>query len=183
MKFLCDEMLLRLGRWLRAAGYDTEIAEPGATDRSLMKKAVEEGRLMLSKDKKLREFKGAHGRLVLLQGSKMDECAEELTKKLGVDWLRKPFSRCLLCNAPLVPGGGKNWEVVPPNMRGKAYHCPRCEKPYWEGAHVWRMRAKLEGWAGLASAPKTCQQRAADVVPEAEERAGERGGRTEMEDG
>jgi hypothetical protein len=28
-RFLCDEMLHGLGRWLRAAGYDTVIAESG----------------------------------------------------------------------------------------------------------------------------------------------------------
>jgi hypothetical protein len=28
-RFLCDEMLRGLGRWLRAAGYDTVIAEVG----------------------------------------------------------------------------------------------------------------------------------------------------------
>ena len=33
---MCDEMLLRLGRWLRAAGYDTAIAEGGMEDPALI---------------------------------------------------------------------------------------------------------------------------------------------------
>ncbi|MFC1747188.1 Mut7-C RNAse domain-containing protein [Pseudomonadota bacterium] len=35
-KFLCDEMLQRVGRWLRVAGYDTLIAVPGTPDRELI---------------------------------------------------------------------------------------------------------------------------------------------------
>jgi hypothetical protein len=34
-RFLCDEMLVGLGRWLRIAGYDTVIAERGRNDREL----------------------------------------------------------------------------------------------------------------------------------------------------
>jgi hypothetical protein len=35
MRFVCDEMLRGLGRWLCAAGYDTAIAEGGLPDRIL----------------------------------------------------------------------------------------------------------------------------------------------------
>ncbi len=32
VRFLCDEMLTRLARWLRAAGYDTVMLEIGESD-------------------------------------------------------------------------------------------------------------------------------------------------------
>src|SRR5512134_3148833 len=35
LRFLCDEMLVGLGRWLRIAGCDTAIAERGRRDRDL----------------------------------------------------------------------------------------------------------------------------------------------------
>jgi uncharacterized protein with PIN domain len=35
LRFLCDEMLAGLGRWLRIAGYDAAIAGPGRRDRDL----------------------------------------------------------------------------------------------------------------------------------------------------
>lgn len=35
-RLLCDEMLIRLGRWLRAAGYDTAIATARGADRALV---------------------------------------------------------------------------------------------------------------------------------------------------
>ena len=45
MRLLCDEMLARLGRWLRAAGYDTEIATGGASDRALTAHCAGDGPL------------------------------------------------------------------------------------------------------------------------------------------
>ena len=53
MRFLCDEMLLRLARLLRAAGYDTYLASGGEPDAALLKLAREEGRMLITRDKRL----------------------------------------------------------------------------------------------------------------------------------
>ena len=45
MKFLCDEMLKRLGQWLRVAGYDVLMLPDGTSDRELIQRAVEEHRV------------------------------------------------------------------------------------------------------------------------------------------
>ena len=52
MRFLCDAMLGDLAKWLRAAGYDTYYARQGTdvSDRSLTRKALEEGRILLTSD-------------------------------------------------------------------------------------------------------------------------------------
>jgi uncharacterized protein len=42
-------MLRGLGRWLRAAGYDTLIAERGLADRVLARRCAEEDRVLLTK--------------------------------------------------------------------------------------------------------------------------------------
>ncbi|RFA27009.1 hypothetical protein CAI21_15770 [Alkalilimnicola ehrlichii] len=39
-RLLCDEMLLRLARWLRAAGYDTALAVSGMQDRAVFGKSL-----------------------------------------------------------------------------------------------------------------------------------------------
>lgn len=46
--FLVDEMLQRLGPWLRAAGYDTRIATHAEADYYLLRQAIDEGRLLLT---------------------------------------------------------------------------------------------------------------------------------------
>ncbi len=50
-KFLCDEMLWGLGRWLRAAGYAT--AARGLADGELLRRAGAEGRVLLTLDRAL----------------------------------------------------------------------------------------------------------------------------------
>jgi uncharacterized protein with PIN domain len=52
-RLLCDEMLRGLGRWLRAAGYDTVIAKGGLPDRTLAERRTEEDRVLLTKDRDL----------------------------------------------------------------------------------------------------------------------------------
>ncbi|WP_316976739.1 DUF5615 family PIN-like protein [Shumkonia mesophila] len=150
MKFLCDEMLQGLGRWLRAAGYDTAIAGDGAQDRDLLRQAAAEERIVVSRDRHLLEHRAAAGRVVLLAAEGTDGCARELAARLPVDWSYRPFSRCLLCNASLVPATAVDRAALPPAMAHlpePLHRCPRCDKIYWEGGHVRRMRARLAGFA------------------------------------
>lgn len=149
MKFLCDEMLQRVGRWLRAAGYDTLIATRGETDRLLLQRALEQGRWLLTRDRKLLEHRGADEVVLLLDSDGVDECIGELTRRLAVDWLYRPFSRCLRCNTPLVEASAEQMRQIPPRVRGRfdtARYCPRCRQVYWEGSHVRRMRERLHRW-------------------------------------
>jgi len=41
-RFLCDEMLGRLCRYLRAAGYDALLANNGRSDRELLRQCHEQ---------------------------------------------------------------------------------------------------------------------------------------------
>ncbi len=148
LRFLCDEMLVRLGRWLRAAGYDTLIQE-GGSDRSMLYAAVREDRLLVTRDRKLQEFRGAAGRVLLLESNTLPGCVEELSRRLQLNWLHRPFTRCLLCNTLLVDAEGSAWEQIPEDTHTYARGLSRCEdcgRLYWEGGHVRRMRARLAGW-------------------------------------
>ncbi|HEX23045.1 MAG TPA: hypothetical protein ENH21_06395, partial [Chromatiales bacterium] len=101
LKLLCDEMLMRLGRWLRAAGYDTGLAINGENDRDLFQRARHENRRLLTRDHKLHEYRHADGTVILLRGNELDEQVHELSQRLSIDWLYRPLSRCLVCNTPL----------------------------------------------------------------------------------
>ncbi len=154
MKFLCDEMLRGLGRWLRAAGYDTVIAGDGAADRDLLRQAAAEERIVVSRDRRLMEHRAAAGRVVLLGAEGTDACARELSARLSIDWSYRPFSRCLVCNTPLAQATVFDRAALPSAMAHlpePLHRCPRCDKVYWEGGHVRRMRARLAGFAtGMA---------------------------------
>ena len=149
MKFLCDEMLHGLARWLRAAGYDTAVAEAGEEDGVLLARAVAEGRLLLTRDRKMMERKGSDGTVVLLECNDTVDCGEALVRRLPLDWLHAPFSRCLICNTPLMDAPDGSRERVPENAAGPddpLYYCAACDRVYWEGGHVRRMRGQLERW-------------------------------------
>lgn len=148
-RFYCDEMLKGLGRWLRAAGYDTRIQDKGGSDGTMLQAARRERRFLLTRDRKLMEFRYAPGTVILLRGNALDECVVELSNRLQLDWLYRPFSRCLICNTELVKADGAAWERVPEESRAHAkivYCCVTCARIYWEGGHVRRMRAQLVDW-------------------------------------
>ncbi len=147
MKLFCDEMLIKLGRWLRVAGYDTRIARQGMSDRQIMQLAREENRCLITRDSKLMEFRNATAMVVLLECKLMDQCLEEVTRKLHINWLNKPFSRCLNCNTLLIEAGDEQYRQLPDKVKkdvtGLCY-CPDCQQLFWEGGHVRRMRHQLE---------------------------------------
>lgn len=148
-RFLCDEMLKGFGHWLRAAGYDTDIASPGENDRQLLEKALSENRLLLTRDRKLTEFRHADQVVVLLNCNHTADCAEELSSRFSLNWLLAPFSRCLLCNTPLQAADPSCMSQVPPHSRphvSRLLYCPQCNKLYWDGSHVRRMTNTLTTW-------------------------------------
>ncbi len=148
-RFICDEMLNRLARWLRAAGYDTEQVAHGVNDRDLMAHAVASDRLILTRDHKFLERRGSASQVFLVISGAIDEQAHELTAPLGINWLKAPFSRCLMDNAPLRPAIKAEIDDLPwpsQSLTGPFTTCPDCGRHYWTGSHTLRMRDKLEAW-------------------------------------
>jgi hypothetical protein len=111
LRFLCDEMLVGLGRWLRIAGYDTVIAERGRNDRELVEQAHAEDRILLTRDRRLVEIRKANDRTIVLESEGIDAWAAELCRRLRLDWNHNPLSRCNVCNVVL--------EEAPPQLRWK----------------------------------------------------------------
>jgi uncharacterized protein with PIN domain len=148
VRLLCDEMLKGIGRWLRAAGYDTAIARDGIADDDLLAQARAENRVLLTCDRVL-TARAAPGAVVLLASESLDEAARALREHLAIDWLYAPFSRCLVDNAPLQPAERAALARLPERARtgaGPITVCPDCGRIYWPGSHVRRMRARLERW-------------------------------------
>lgn len=149
-RFLCDEMLQRLGRWLRAAGYDTAIACAGADDRQLLQQAEAEGRWLITRDRAMAESRAGRTQVILLTQNTLPGEVAELTRHRHIDWRLRPFTRCLECNTVIVPATPEQRARLPAGalrISGVAWYCPHCDKLYWEGSHVRRMRHTLENFA------------------------------------
>jgi uncharacterized protein len=146
-------MLAGLARWLRAAGYDTALVVPGASDDAVLEQCRAEDRVLVSRDRRLACEAGRGMRTVLLMGNDMDEHARALISELDLDWTFAPFTRCMIDNALLRPADAEDLARIPAQSRGLPgpfRACPRCARVFWPGSHVRRMNARLRRWRGLA---------------------------------
>jgi uncharacterized protein with PIN domain len=149
MRLLCDEMLRRLGRSLRAAGHDTGVSEGGEPDRVLIDRARTEDRLLVTRDRRLAaEARTADIPVVLLTDDRTGDQALALGREAGVDWLAAPFTRCVVDNTPLVDAAPEDLPIPEAARRLPGPHrlCPACGRAYWPGSHVRRMMEKLTAW-------------------------------------
>ena len=133
-RFLVDVSLQRLGRWLRAAGYDTDFAQESDSEYSLLRQAINEGRFLITQNPQLAELRRAPGTAILLECDSLDDCAEELCAHVSIDWEHNPFTRCTVCNTELTASNEVN------------QYCPTCKQILWEGTHLSRMRHQLDSW-------------------------------------
>lgn len=148
-RFLCDVMLARFARYLRAAGYDVALAANTAADRDILCQAAEEGRWLLTVDRKIQEHKAAQGRLVVMPYGSLNAQAGELQKHFAMDWAKHAFSRCILDNASLEALKGTAVALVPEDARLSGeplMRCPDCGRVYWRGSHYRRMMKQLQRW-------------------------------------
>ncbi|MFW3147330.1 MAG: Mut7-C RNAse domain-containing protein [Thermoplasmatota archaeon] len=152
--FICDEMLKKLSRWLRIAGYDV-LSPDVDTDEEIVALAMRTGRIVLTRDKDLSNRRGIEALRIV-----SDELKEQLEEFL-LQFPRESFApgptRCPLCNGSLrryKKGKGPNPEMeidIPSKVKEEMdffYVCSSCRKIYWEGTH-WRRIETLLGPMGM----------------------------------
>lgn len=148
MKFIADQNVGKLARWLRLLGYDTVIFE-GKDDGDLIKAALSGERVLLTKDRQIIKRRTAvSGQLPVLL-VEQDEPEDQLItviKKLSMTE-KELFSRCLECNSQLLPRQKEEIkERVPPYVfktQESYMECPRCHRIYWKGTHWKAMQNKV----------------------------------------
>lgn len=147
-RFFCDAMLGRLARWLRALGFDTAY-DPEIDDAMLVRRAWEEGRWILTCDRRLPIEWRVRGCVVLEAELPLDRL-REVVARFGIEEPSRLFSRCLECNEPVEDVGADDLdrlEVPVPERVRRAHRefsrCPACGRVYWEGSHTGRMRRRL----------------------------------------
>jgi uncharacterized protein len=147
-RFLCDEMLHGLGRWLRAAGYDTVIVD-GLPNRALAARCAEEGRILLTKDRDLATTAAETASVLLVAGNGIDKAARTLSEALDIDWQHAPPTRCILDNWLLEAAPADSAARVPERSLAAGSPlrvCPECGRIHWPGGHVSRMQQRLAAW-------------------------------------
>lgn len=146
-RFIADDQLGKLARWMRILGLDTLYFQD-IEDRELIRTAVEDKRILLTRDTRIAAEPGNAECLFV----ESDNWMEQLRQILSAFHLEvspeKLFTRCLLCNSPLSPIPKEAVEErVPPfvfRTQQEFVRCPTCDKIYWQGTHVSHVLEKLK---------------------------------------
>jgi len=136
-------MLGTLAKWLRILGYDT-LFDPELNDHQLVRLARAEGRVLLTRDRELARRRGV--RVLLVAGEHLDEQVTQVLADLGLS-PQHPFSRCPVCNEPLVARDRQAVRERVPAYVARTQKtfkvCPACQRVYWRGTHWRRMADRL----------------------------------------
>lgn len=141
-KFAADRMLARLARWLRLLGADV-LFDPALGGDKLLRRAREEGRLTLTRDKRLRTAPDA----LYIESNLIRDQLREVMAHHPFDPRPGAFTRCSRCNDQLVEvGRDAVMRRVPPFVYASHERfalCPRCGRIYWDATHPERIRREL----------------------------------------
>lgn len=147
MKFVCDDNLGKLAKFLRILGYDV-LFDSKVDDHKLIRQSLEQERIILTRDTKLARFKIAQNQ-ILVENNDPIEQLKQVIRHLKLKPKKEDlFFRCLLCNNMLEIIEKKDTkEKIPPYVFKTQEHfviCKNCDKIFWEGTHVKRIKEKLE---------------------------------------
>jgi uncharacterized protein with PIN domain len=132
----------KVSRWLRILGHDVKY-ESTASDDELLNIAVEEQRILLTRDNELfQRAQALNVRGFFLDKPRLEEklagLAQRFKIKLDVDITN---SRCPICGSHLNRVAQKEVSNKAPKNSLKHFKefwiCIRCDKLYWQGTH-WK---------------------------------------------
>jgi uncharacterized protein with PIN domain len=150
IKFIADNNVGKLARWLRLIGYDTVLLNQ-KDDAQMIKIALGENGVILTKDAqfmKRRLVTNGTLKTVHIEQDDPELQVQKVVETLSLDYDFKPFSRCLECNRALVArdkGGVK--DLIPARVfetQSQYTQCPACHRIYWPGTHWQAMGKKLK---------------------------------------
>ncbi len=143
MKFLIDGMLIKLARYLRFLGFDTEIVTHVSRDTV----AAFPDRILVTRSPghyALWPFPQKY----LIQSRTFEDQLQELNRVFNLQDRIQWLTRCSRCNSLLKPVAREQVQFQLPEQVAKNfehfYQCPQCGKIYWEGGHVVRLTRKLQ---------------------------------------
>jgi len=153
LKFIVDNNVGKLAKWLRIMGYDTLFFN-GSDDSRMIATALAEGRVILTRDTQImRRRLVTSGRLkaILIEGDQPEQQMHQVIETLNLDCQFRPFAICLECNQPLVERSKQQVkDLVPPYVfqtQSQYMECPVCHRIYWRGTHWQAMTRRLNRFA------------------------------------
>lgn len=147
IRFMVDHMLIKLGKYLRIAGYDAEWDKSVRT-HELIKRANAQGRIFLTRNSRLPDQYPVPKQVIMISSTDPVEQLSEVASEMKLDTKSFLFSKCIRCNVVLdaVKDKKEIASEVHPNVYArydKFYRCPSCHTVFWKGSHVRNTCKKL----------------------------------------
>jgi len=153
MKYVCDQMLGTLAKWLRIYGFDTFYANSEMDDTELIDISKKEKRIIITIDKNLLQIARKEKlKVIEINTTDIDQQINKVINQVKIA-PSKILSRCILCNTKIDEI--KKDEVkkkVPKRVfeaNEKFWFCPKCNKIYWKGSHYEKMIEKINDLKNL----------------------------------
>jgi uncharacterized protein with PIN domain len=140
-RFILDNHLGQLATYLRMLGFDS-LYRNDYQDGELARVAIEDGRVLLTRDRRLLMRKAIRLGYCIHQTDPYQQVVEVLQRfKLKSQIM--PFKRCLRCNSPLQMVSKQEildrLEPLTKRYFEEFHICPSCHQIYWKGSHYGHM--------------------------------------------
>jgi len=147
MKFIADEMLGKLARWLRMSGVDVAYQNKIENDE-IITICQNEFRILLTRDQKFKD-KLPNNQILFIKFDYLHDQTKQFYQKFPeMLKIQNPLSRCVECNQTLK---SVDKEIIKDKVWPYVYKtqqhfriCPSCHRIYWEGSHVEKIKERLK---------------------------------------
>jgi uncharacterized protein with PIN domain len=153
-RFIADQNVGKLARWLRMLGFDTVFFN-GQDESEMVRLALDKSRVILTRNTRImkrRFVTSGQLKAVLLASDRPEEQICQVIKSLGLKNSFRPFTLCIEDNHALEKRSEEDVkDRVPPyvfNTQQEFVECSHCHRVYWRGTHWQAMTSKLEKLVG-----------------------------------
>jgi uncharacterized protein with PIN domain len=141
-RFFAEKYLWKLTRQLRLLGINT-IYDATLTNNQIIERVAKNKEILLTRS--VQQL--MHGKITrgyCIRSDKSFDQTVEVIKRFDLRRLMLPFSRCMLCNGPIVTILKKDIQrYLEPNTKlvyHEYYTCTDCQQVYWKGSHYQRLQ-------------------------------------------
>ncbi len=149
MKFIADNMVGKLAKYLRVAGYDVKYPK-NLSDNKIIDIAESENRLILTRDSNLitrKKIKKDDIQFLFIESQEITRQLKQVKEELSLN-IYPAFKRCIICNNELHNVDKRDVRGKVPDYvyktKNNFFFCKKCNKIYWKGSHYKAMKQLLE---------------------------------------
>jgi uncharacterized protein with PIN domain len=147
MKFLVDQPLGGLAKWLRLCGFDAAEVRFSRTPPGGLPVPAPDTYLLTRQQRWARLGRPD---LLILTAEEPESQLKEVLDGLNIPPQRfDPLSRCSRCNELLAPVARETvLDLVPDYVfhnQSRFYQCPRCRRVFWPGSHLKGIGDRIGG--------------------------------------